>query len=221
MKKIFFSLAAVLFAATTFAQGIVLEHTFNGMVFSSSNGSMYSALYGNRPVVNDFDECFYGLSGNTLTWWDETYSAHTLNIGQYNYGLESDAFSPIVAARSIFTTDNLMCFLLIKADSKGEQIEYAVFDELGNILVQISHPNLLPIATVVRAFGTYKLMLFSDNKGNGYTTYVYSLPGQGKTAAGNEIIQDAPRRGRKYVQDAQVLVEENDRTYNMSGLRVK
>lgn len=54
-----------------------------------------------------------------------------------------------------------------------------------------------------------------------FSTYVYSLPGAGKTATGNEIVQDAPRRGRKYIQDAHVLVEENNQTYNMNGLRVQ
>lgn len=217
MKKIFFSLAAVLFAATTFAQGIVLEHTFNGRVGASSAASMENPALGNLPNVDDFDDCFYSISGTTLSWWDENYTQHNLAVAPYPQGIRENDRYIVTAAHNVFTDDNRMCFVFydVQDTESGISITFYVYDELGTLLISQTCPGAY-LVYIAKMFGAYKLIAFGTEH-----TYVYSLPGQGKTAAGNEIIQDAPHRGRKYVQDALVLVEENDRTYNMSGTRIK
>lgn len=216
MKKIFFSLSAVLFAAASFAQGIVLEHTFDGAVEPSS---FTRGFIGGAEAVNpnDFDDCFYQVNNGILYWWDEDYTQHTIALN--GFGAED---YPVIAARYIFTNDNRMCFLVSKEiRTEGADHRYynfRIYDELGTIIQDFTQTDLF-FYYVTRIFGEYKLIFVGD-RGTSHT-YVYSLPGQGKTATGNETIQSAPRRGRKYVQDAQVLVEENNRTYNTTGVRVK
>lgn len=235
MKKIFFSLAAALFAATSFAQGIVLEHVFTeGLILPSSTNT--TGMYGTLPNVQDFDECFAYVNNGILTWWDESYTTHTVNVGDYD---AYDEGASIIAARNIFTNDNRLCFLCSKK-MQDRSYAYRVIDEFGTIIADIYHPNLEAryAVAIYWIFGAYKLVFLADSHQypeptlgaskriategvSSYTTYIYSLPGTGKTATSNEIVQSAPRRNRKYIQDAQVLVEEYDHTYNMTGALVK
>lgn len=236
MKKFFFSLAAIVFAATSIAQGIALEHVFTeGLILPSSTNC--TGMYGTLPNVKDFDECFAYVNNGVLIWWDENYTSHTVNVGDYD---DYDEGASIIAARNIFTNDNRLCFLCSKKMT-DRSYAYRIIDEFGTIIADIYHPNLDARYSVAIywIFGAYKLVFLADTyqgpqdpmpgtpkrisaeSNSTYTTYVYSLPGQGKTATDNEIIQSTPRRNRKYIQDAQVLVEENNRTYNMTGIRIK
>lgn len=226
MKKIFFSLAAALFAATSFAQGIVLEHTFYNSVTASS------ILRYDAQVIQlnykDFDDCLYieEESTNCIKWWDETYTEHVVNLPV----VQNVTYSVSCAAQNIFAADNRMCFVVSKRtrvplnDPDCEGCTYSnwsslVVDEFGTVLLEIPSIYYMPYITYL--FGEYKLIAYTFDETHETITSIYSLPGAGKTATDNEIVQSAPRRNLKYIQDAQVLVEENDRTYNMTGARVK
>lgn len=214
MKKFLLFFAAVTFAATSFAQGIVLEHAFTGCV--SPNTVMTTGAFGTLPNVTDFGDCLTYVNNGILTWWDEDYTAHTVNVGDYDASGYNES---VIAARNIFTNDNRLCFLCMKKMPDG-YCAYRVIDEFGTIIADIYHPYLSGAdAYLTWVFGGYKLILISYEHNNpdpipgpepenapsrlsakrvaiesgNFTTYVYSLPGLGRTATGNGIV----RRYRK------------------------
>lgn len=60
--------------------------------------------------------------------------------------------------------------------------------------------------------GTYHEELYTE---------IYSVPGKGGDYAGTTNPSAPKRNTRKYINEAQVLVDSNEKTYNMQGLQVK
>lgn len=223
MKKFFVSFAAVIFAATSFAQGIELEKTINGYwLEASSMRGMLTSLGMGQNGINQldcrlFDDCLYteyvknSYKEEALYWWDENYTQHTVQLEKKDWFVRE-------AVRNLFTDDNRMCFLIYATGKYTYTGDWRVIDEFGSVLIELSDADY---AFVVYLFGEYKLITYGYTTGSTQVTKIYSLPGQGKIFSDNKNIQSTPRNGHKYIKDAQVLIEEDDRTYNMTGLRVK
>lgn len=119
-------------------------------------------------------------------------------------------------SRNIFTNDGSWAWLRSNMGANKKEI----VTESGTILATMdSEDSYLPIrnCVILKVGNKY---LFGDPKGY-YGSYdIYSLPGNGETEDVSEVT--TPRHSaRKYMQNEQVLIDSNDRTYNIQGQEVK
>lgn len=212
MKKVL--LIVSLFISTiVYAQGIALEKIVNGIRLYDIQISSTRVVDGIQIVSgfpSDFDDCFFYINGNTIKWWDDTFTEHTINVGRDVV----DAGKYVIAARNIFTTDGLLCFFLPQSR--------LIVNELGTIVYEFSELNeSIPdnVGKVVYMFGEYKLLMPYTHSDYSGSTYIYSLPGRGSSAI-NETPQE-PSPNRKYLKHNQVYIDTESNTYDTRGVMVR
>ncbi len=249
MKKSIFVLA-VLFGATFANAQITLEHTFDGVYFCKSMNQVayndetsvenvdfpFFYSYTNPgegsstdiqiTLVNPFDYSTYKtvnlnyeqIVGHpcTRTYWDGEKEATS------DYGNEA-----IYAFTYNILVPNKVAFIVpittFHGLNSGYRIDgYYIVDEDG-----IVHKSFVgedgytdsksPRLTKIR--NEYKLIAYKNTED--YYTEIYSVPGKGGDYAGTTNPSAPKRNTRKYINEAQVLVDSNEKTYNMQGLQVK
>ena len=92
-----------------------------------------------------------------------------------------------------------------------------VIDEDGNVVYDFNNTNLKEF-TLIKAGISYKLLATDDN--NNKTSYIYSLPGNGRTQAATSP-SSSKHSARKIARDGQVLVKTETNTYTLQGQLVK
>lgn len=209
MKKSIFILA-VLFLTTIANAQITLEHTFDGWVKISQD-----------IIVSLADEPF---SGEFIT--DKNNGVITIYDANNMSVLKAITTNGEVKflSRGIFTTDSKFAYILMIRDENASDINsrlhYYIYDENGAVLADLGTAAYQEGTSCIFKVGdTYKLLLHKCLSGS-YQAEVYSLPGNGEVTDVNEV--SAPRRNtRKYINNDQVLIDSNDRTYTVQGNEVK
>ena len=125
-------------------------------------------------------------------------------------------------SRNFFTTDGKICFLY--KEISGSYPNYVIekcqiIDEDGNVVYDVTDKPWYENSVVWSIDGAYYLVL-PDLKSSPVKWYIYAIPGNGETQDISST--SAPRyNSRKYVHNAHVLIDSNERTYNMQGQEVR
>ena len=119
--------------------------------------------------------------------------------------------------RNIFTTDGKVAFVKLA----NERLK--VYDEDGTLVADLQDASytfgIFPIN------GHMKLIIQESQWDTStytyiYTTYIYSLPGDGEATAVST--PSSPKRSaRKIARDGQVLVQTDNNTYTLTGVEIK
>ena len=221
MKKSIFIFAA-LFAATFANAQIYLEATFIGRVKEYFDVTDYYFDCGKLPIIygdslvelyND-DMTLYKTIRFTSSSVQTIKRATTATKGGPSYGT-------YLFSRNIFTTDGKVAFIKWSSD------KVVVYDEDKTLLATIPIEDNYPDMGLFSVNGKWKLIIQESRWSeitytSTYTTYIYSLPGNGDTQAISTL--SSPKRSssaRKIARDGQVLVETNTSTYTLTGQEVK
>ena len=221
MKKSIFILASLFMATLANAQ-IYLEATFTGRVKEYFDVSDYYFDCGKLPIIygdtlvelyND-DMTLYKTIRFTLSSAQTIKRAPTAIKGGPSYGT-------YLFSRNIFTTDGKVAFIKWSSD------KIVVYDEDKTLLATIPIEDNYPDMGLFSVNGKWKLIIQESQWSEVtytsiYTTYVYSLPGNGEAQAIST--PSSPKRSssaRKIVRDGQVLVETENNTYDLRGQEVK
>ena len=212
MKKSIFIIAA-LFVATFANAQITLLHTFESWATISVNP--YSDMYGYDIEAPYFYAMNLPKEANGVVnlYNTEDFSLYkavsTPHIGSN--------FTCYLVSRNILTTDNKVCFAITN-ESDGSNTIY-IYNEDGQLVTTVEGKT----PSIVKIKGKYHLITHSyvyTEEGDKYYTRVYSLPGNGEAADVDEV--SAPQRNtRKYLHNDHVLIDSNEKTYNMKGQVVK
>lgn len=206
-----------LFAATFANAQITLEHTFDHEI---SAGWGIAVLEGGK--YGDANR----IIGNYLYEKDEEnqklyiYDANNCNLLKTFTTEEGTSYCLI--SRGIFTTDNKWSFVTFKqTTTKGWDIGYEPCNYYYEIKIQSEDGSVIETlstqafcedgVTLLKVGNDYKLVVEKNNKYD-----YYSLPGNGEVTDVSEV--SAPRRNaRKYINNDQVLIDSNERTYTVQG----
>ncbi len=207
MKKSVFVLAAIFAAAFANAQ-ITLEHTFSGSIDAPTINAI---VLGDYYIQKD-------KTNNIIT----VYDANDYSV-VWSLRMPNNASARLFST-NIFTTDGkFACIVKTIDDSKTDNTRshLYVYDEEKNIIADlgtawaIEGPSLVKVSTGYKLHVEKYALDYSSR-----TTEIYSLPGNGVATDVNELF--APRHNaRKYLHNDQVLIDSNERTYNMQGKQVK
>ena len=206
MKKSVFVLAA-LFAATFANAQITLEHTFSGSI--------------NAPIIISYTLGDYYIQEDETNNIITVYDANDYSV-VWSLRMPNNAFARLFST-NIFTTDGkFACIVKTIDDSKTDNTRshLYVYDEDKNIIADlgtaygIEGPNLVKVST------GYKLLVEKYAPDYSCTTEIYSLPGNGVATDVDELFAPS-HNARKYLHNDQVLIDSNERTYNMQGKQVK
>ncbi len=215
MKKIFTFFAVALLTASAFAQ-ISLVHSFDGQVVPlTGSGFFLETSFFSKNNKND----------NTITLYDSNFSLYkTVNVSVP----DGYVFSSSAAYYDIFTNKKVGFFVVFLNTSNVGTNDYQksmIIDEEGNVLLDLGNSLSGSIAFFYMN-NTWYMLYWKTEWNDSHTaaiinqTLVYSLPGQGESADANEVA--APRRNaRKFLHNDQVLINSNNRIYNLQGQEVK
>ena len=210
MKKSIFILAALL--ATTFANAqITLEHAFD--VYVEPN---YFQLIGSNQYITDDEILFrHDYDTKTVTIYDAiTYDL----ITELHYSGYLSYF-----AKNLFTADNSYAVLCSFSVGNGASHWY-VYDASGqNVIADLGVFYGESVSYIFNSSTGYKLAIGGkyESISAPYGTRIYSLPGSGATTDISDVSAPRHYNVHKYLHNDQVLIDSNDRTYNMQGLEVK
>lgn len=210
MKKSIFILAA-LFVATFANAQIELIHTFESSdVFVTANNQDFNKSY--IPQYGHIESPYFYEKAKK----DDNYFVNLYNKDDFSLyksipiSAEHRWKNVCLTTRDILTTDGKVCFCLSGSDGGG-----VILDEDGQQIASIK--GSYPVLTRVNE----KYILITIDYNQGGKTYIYSVPGNGEATDASEV--SAPRRNnaRKYINNDQVLIDSNDRTYTVQGNEVK
>ena len=221
MKKSIFILAALF--ATTFANAqITLEHTFDNEINLGwgINSTLASAIGADNYIVGNY--IFEEQNSNILI-----YDASDCTLLQTITKQDEETYAFI--SKGIFTTDNKWSFIVFKRANTAERLDIPyepctyyygaqIKTEDGNVLATLTTKVICEnTIKLIKVGDNYKLVVKNDNGKYDY----YSLPGNGETQ--DIETPSAPRHNnsRKYLHNDQVLVENADRIYTLTGQEVK
>ena len=128
---------------------------------------------------------------------------------------------PYFIAKNIFTTDSKFAYVCVDENQK----EIKIISQEGNIIKSI--PYTLggagdPFCYLFKTSNRYKLIVHNGSNNEDHTDNydIYALPGDGEATLINEVY--APRKNaRKYLQNAQVLIENEKNIYTIQGQEIK
>jgi len=212
MKKFTFIFAA-LFAATFANAQITLERTFNYFVCTP-----YESIDINGYTMGDI---FAYIDNGTLICVDALTYNETARITIPNMkGYD-------LIAKNIFSTDGLIGFIASTGNSKDGGHGY-IYNQNG---IQLADLGEYDYARIIKLSSGYKLVVYNtdwywDEKTqtstSKYTTSIYSLPGNGDISA-DAMSPSALRKSsaRKYLNKDQVIIENADHNYTISGQEIK
>ena len=205
MKKFIFILA-VLFVAIFANAQITLERTFSGSIDAPI---IRESILGDYYIQTD-------KSNNTIT----VYDANDYSVV---WSLNMPNARAYLFSTNIFTTDGkFACLVETKDDSKTDntRCHLYVYDEDKNIIADLGTSWDHEYLNFVKVSSGYKLLVEKVAPDYIFTTEIYSLPGNGESTDLSEV--SAPRRDtRKYINNAQVLIDSNERTYTIQGQEVR
>ena len=245
MKKLF-ALVALLFATLLSHAQITLEHTLTDLedkIISSNFGSNVKVfpldvssypivIGGNYLILTEFAD-----DGNAQ--YDPTVFIHVYNLNDYSLEFSVNVEQtfgrntykgPYFIAKNIFTTDSKFAYICRTVTEVGyygdpRKGEFKVISQDGNILASMPYTykggSDHSFCYLVKVGERYKLIVENNQDDDGRYDYdIYALPGNGEATAINEVY--APRRNaRKYIHDAQVLIENEKNTYTIQGQEIK
>lgn len=247
MKKLFISVAILSATLLSHAQ-ITLEHTLTDLqdgISSYNFGSNVKVF----PVVESFYPFVIGGDYLILTefaddgnaQYDPTVFTNVYNLNDYSLEFSVNVEQtfgrntykgPYFIAKNIFTTDSKFAYICRTVTEVGyygdpRKGEIKVISQDGNILASIPYTckNYASIdqsfCYLVKVGERYKLIVENNQDDDGRYDYdIYALPGNGEATAINEVY--APRRNaRKYIHDAQVLIENEKNIYTIQGQEIK
>lgn len=211
MKKFTFMIAALLATTMVDAQ-ITLENTFNYNVCTphesiDNNGYTMGDIFAytdNRTLI-----CVDALTYNEIA------RITIPNMKSYD-----------LIAKNIYSTDGLIGFIASTGNNKDGGHGY-VYNQNG---IQLADLGEYTYVRIIKLSTGYKLVTvnydwhWDEEQQTGiseYTTSIYSLPGNG--ASQDVVSPSAPRKSsaRKYINKDQVMIENGDHTYTVTGQELK
>ena len=214
MKKSIFILAA-LFAATSVNAQITKVGEVTGRLQVYTNDmAIGNVLYSRVINGSQVSIKLYNLSGAYMQEFK------TININKLAPDNEIQVEH---LSRNYFTTDGKIC--LLYHEYSGAYPDFVVekcqvIDEDGNVVYDITDKPFYEGSGVYNINGTYYLIMqyrvSSPNK-----SYIYALPGNGEISEDVEAPSAPRHNARKYLHNDQVLIDNNDKTYNMQGQEVR
>ena len=238
MKKLF-ALVAILSATLLSHAQITLERTLTNIedIRLSNFGSKVEVYpltdsYDNLIAIGEYliltERADDGNAQYDPTVFVQLYNLHdfslvfSVNIEQL-FGRRT-YHGPFFISKNIFTTDSKFAYICVEEDDYGKNGEFKIISQDGNIITSI--PYTLagagdPIGYLFKAGDQYKLIVHNDPDDDYTDDYdIYLLPGNGEATDINEVY--APRRNaRKYIHDAQVLIENEKNIYTIQGQEIK
>ncbi len=212
MKKFTFMIAALLATTMVDAQ-ITLENTFNYNVYTphesiDNNGYTMGDIYA-------YNENGTLICVDALTY-NEIARITIPNMKSYD-----------LIAKNIYSTDGLIGFIASTGNNKDGGHGY-VYNQNGLLLADLGEFNYVRI---IKLTSGYKLVVsnydwhWDEEQQIGiseYTTSIYSLPGTGDVSE-NVMSPISPLKSsaRKYLSKDQVMIENSDHTYTITGQEVK
>ena len=215
MKKFLTFVAVTLLTTSAFAQ-ISLVPAFDGQVVPfAGSGFFLETSFFSKNNKND----------NTITLYDSNFSLYkTVNVSVP----DGYVFSSSAAYYDIFTNKKVGFFVVFLNTSNVGTNDYQksmIIDEDGNVLLDLGNSLSGSIAFFYMN-NTWYMLYWKTEWNESHTaaiinqTLVYSLPGQGESADVSEV--STPRHNvRKYLHNDQVLIDSNNRIYNLQGQEVK
>lgn len=228
MKKFTFILAA-LFAANMVNAQIYLEKTVNGRMSNWLDMEDFYFDCGKLPIV--YGDTVVELYNDDMTLYKTVRFASTPKAPNRNTVKRSPSAymggpssGMYLFARNLYTADGKIAFV------RWSNSHIAVYDEDGQLVCDLQDMGD-PSCGLFSINGKWKLVVQKDEwywdeeKQTGkseYTTYIYALPGTGDASQGI-VAPSAPRHNnaRKYLHNDQVLIEDTDHTYTITGQEVK
>ena len=246
MKKLF-ALVAFLFATLLSHAQITLEHTLTDVMsidswnFGSNveiipiEGGYSSVIGENYLLLQEFaDDANADYDATIIT---KLYDLNDFSL-EFSVNVEqtfgrNTYYGPYLIAQNIFTTDSKFIYICRTVTEVGyygdpRKGEIKVISQDGNILASMPYTcNIKESGSnqsfcyLVKVGGRYKLVVENNQDDDGRYDYdIYALPGNGEATAINEVY--APRRNaRKYIHDAQVLIENEKNIYTIQGQEIK
>ena len=237
MKKLF-ALVAFLFATLLSHAQITLEHTLTDL-----QDGIYSCYFGSNVKVSPLAESYPRVIGgdyliqpeyadDATAEYDPTFFINVYNLNDYSLEFSVNVeqtfgrgtYGPYFISKNIFTTDSKFAYICVEEDDYGKNGEFKIISQDGNIITSI--PYTLagagdPIGYLFKVGDQYKLIVHNDPDDDYTDDYdIYLLPGNGEATYINEVY--APRRNaRKYIHDAQVLIENEKNIYTIQGQEIK
>lgn len=214
MKKSIFILAALIAVTVVNAQITKVGEVAGQLAVYTNAMTVGNVLYSKVKQGSQVSIKLYNLSGAFI----QEYK--TINI---NKVAEGNEFQVEHLSKNYFTTDGKICFLYHEYSGSYPNFvveKCQIIDEDGNVVYNIAEKPFYEGSAVYNIGGTYYLVLnglLSTEK-----SYIYALPGNGDSGQGLESAS-APRKSsaRKYLRQDQVLIENSDHTYTVTGQEVK
>lgn len=245
MKKSF-ALVAFLFATLLSHAQITLEHTLTDVMsidswnFGSNveiipiEGGYSSVIGENYLLLQEFaDDANADYDATIIT---KLYDLNDFSL-EFSVNVEQmfrrgRTYGPYCISKNIFTTDSKFAYICnIVTDWGGSEVgnpekgEIKIISQEGNVIKSIPYSRdnggSRIYGFLVKVGEQYKLIVENNQDDDGKYDYdIYALPGNGEATAINEVY--APRRNtRKYIHDAQVLIENEKNTYTIQGQEIK
>lgn len=208
MKKSIFVIAAL--TAVTFVNAqITLEHSFDEVISSHKSVNNQAFCITDDDIISEIP-----YESNIITLYDAvTYDIVT------TIHFPGDWY---FFAKNLFTTDNT--YAVLCAVQSGGGAHWYVYDAAGQTMiadlgVYFNQDNSFEIYETTAG---YKLAIFGcyGSYSAPYGTRIFSLPGNGVPTDLNE--EQAPQhKVRKYLRNDQVMIDNDERTYNIQGKQVQ
>ena len=234
MKKLFISVAILSATLLSHAQ-IVLEKTLivDDEIREYNFGSkveVYSLDRGAPFVVGGDYLILSERADDGNAQYDPTYFINVYNLNDYSLEFSVNVeqtfgrntyWGPYLIAKNIFTTDSKFAYVCVDENQK----EIKIISQEGNIIKSIPYTEGgagIPFCYLFKTSDQYKLIVHNGSDDDSYTDNydIYALPGDGEATSINEVY--APRRNaRKYIHDAQVLIENEKNIYTIQGQEIK
>lgn len=221
MKKSIFIFAA-LFAATFANAQIELIHTFDEEVCEVMHNREDKYTRYNLPYL----ETPYLYTSDVQYNTDNIYTINFYNFSDFSLyksviinepSIQLNYYRVSLVSRNILSTDDKVCFSLCARDAEGAGPSY-ICNEDGLVIAILkgSWPALIKLN------GNYYLKTIERVDYNGhYKTHIYSVPGNGEVTDVDEVSVPQRNIARKYINNDQVLIDSNERTYTIQGQEVK
>lgn len=233
MKKLFISVAILSATLLSNAQ-IVLEKTL------TVDDEIREYNFGSKVEVYPLDRDPIVVGGDYIilteraddgnAQYDPTHFINVYNLNDYSLEFSVNVEQtfgrntyrgPYFIAKNIFTTDSKFAYVCVDKNQK----EIKIISQEGNIIKSIPYTEGgagIPFCYLFKTSDRYKLIVHNGSDDDGYTDNydIYALPGDGEATSINEVY--APRRNaRKYIHDAQVLIENEKNIYTIQGQEIK
>ena len=213
MRKSIFVLAALFAATVANAQITKVGEVAGRLKVHTDNSTIGNVLYSEIKQESQVSIKIYNLSGTFI----QEYK--TININK-----EAAANSVYVEhiSKNYFTSDGKICFLYYEYSGTYPNfvvVKCHVMDEDGKVVYDFTDVPFHEGSYVYNIDGAYYLVI-EDILTSPSKSYIYALPGSGEATDVDEV--SAPRRNiRKYLQNDQVLIDSNDKTYTIQGQEVR